>query len=308
MDGTFLPIVFFVILAPILLVVFHTRPGYMLAYFIWRLRPYNWRRGQYIEANGVKIYFEVHGQGEPLVLLHGGGTLIDCFYAQLPTFCRHFKVIAIDSRGHGRSSHGVAPLTYARMADDVIAVLDHLAIASSHLVGWSDGGITGLLMAIGHPGRLGRMVVIGANFHPEGITIKERKAIRETSAEKAHPVLRFLYAVFSPHPERWPRLWSDLKIMWENQPDLTTADLAAVTVPTLILIGDHDLITREHAEQMHAAIPGSRLYVISGASHSLPMEKPGRLNRLILQFLKGRGDHRLAAHQPDGRYQSFITC
>lgn len=84
------------------------------------------------------------------------------------------------------------------MTEDVIAVLDHLAIASSHLVGWSDGGITGLLMAIGHPGRIGRMMVIGANFHPEGITIKERKAIRETSAEKAHPVLRFLYAVFSP--------------------------------------------------------------------------------------------------------------
>ena len=288
MGWTFLSIVFFVIAAIALAVVRYTRPGYLLVYLFWRLRPDNWRRGRYIETNGVKIYFEVHGRGEPLVLLHGGGTLIDCFYAQLPAFSRHFRVIAIDSRGHGRSSHGLVPLTYSLMAADVLAILDHLGITCCHLVGWSDGGIVGLLLAIGHPERIGRLVTIGANFRPDGIKKEERDAARATRDGNAHPLLRFLYAVFSPHPERWPRLWSDLQLMWENLPDLTTADLAGVWAPTLILIGDHDIVSREHAEEMQTAIAGSELVVVAGASHSVLMERADKVNPLILQFLGER--------------------
>ncbi len=276
----------FGIAALTLSVVCRTRFGYLVAYLFWRLRPDNWGKGRYFKRDGASIYFEVHGRGEPLVVLHGGGTLIDCFYCQLPTFARYFTVIAIDSRGHGRSSHGPERLTYNLMAADVRAVLDHLGIASCHLVGWSDGGIIGLLLAIGNPERIGRMVLISANFRPDGIKKKEREATRATKAEKAHPLLRFLYAVFSPHPERWPRLWSDLQGMWETLPGLNAADLASVRAPSLILIGDHDIVSPEHAAEMHAAIAGSELAVVAGASHSLLMEKADKVNPLILHFLR----------------------
>ncbi|MEX2481060.1 MAG: alpha/beta fold hydrolase [Gammaproteobacteria bacterium] len=235
--------------------------------------------------NGIELYYEIHGSGEPLLLLHGGFGHTGSWHAQLPVLAAHFQVIAIDSRGHGRSSLGREPLSYALMADDVLALLDTLGIERAHLLGWSDGGNIGLEIAIRAPQRLGHLVAFGANYHPEGL--------RDDAADNARfqayiARAREEYAERSPHPERWEEFAANISKMWAEQPNYSETELGAIRSPVLVLAGaEEEAIEISHVEAMARLIAEATLSIMPGTGHFALWEQPEAFNRIVLEFLTG---------------------
>ena len=262
-------------------VYFDTVAGYMLKYVYWRSCNDEGGVGAYAAVNGINVYYEIHGDGHPLVLLHGGATSIEIFFGQLPVLAKSFKVYAFDSRGHGRSSRGQAPLSYALMAADTIAALDALGVQRAHLVGWSDGGNIGLYLAVHYPERIDRLVVISANFRPEGLKAESMRP----GESYAGRLTEYWFKLLSPAPDNWPRLKVDLQQLWDTKPTLSEADLGGITAPTLIIAGEQDIVTPAHIEKMHHAIKGSVLQVIPGTTHSLLWQRPRLVNKMIIDFL-----------------------
>ena len=157
--------------------------------------------GQYVTANGVKTYYEVHGEGEPLLLLHGGAVpAIESFALQTPELAKHFKVILPERRGHGRTADVDGPITYDLMAQDTIAFMEALAIKSAHLVGWSDGANVGMLVAISRPDLVKKLVSISGNFHVDGLTQQFK-----TFVERVTPDPLLSRGVVQGNQPGWPR-------------------------------------------------------------------------------------------------------
>lgn len=239
--------------------------------------------GQTANVNGIDLYYEIHGDGPPLLLLHGGLGSAAYFQNQIPVLAEKYQVIAVDSRGHGRSSFDEQPINYALMAADVLALMDQLGIDKADLVGWSDGGIIGLDMAINHPERLNKVVAYGANYDPSGV----RADIGES--EKFNAYIEQAagdYQTLSPAPERWDEFLNNIGNMWATEPNYTEAQLAAITTPMLILDGeDEEAIDTDHTRKMASLIPGAELVLIPGTGHFAFWEKPEEFNQIILNFL-----------------------
>ena len=233
---------------------------------------------RHADVNGVRIVYRVHGHGPKLLLLHGGGSQSLALARQILDFGHQFTVIAPDSRGQGGSSDNRDTLSYHVMAEDMVALLDRLRIARADVVGWSDGGIIGLDLAIHHPDRVRKLVVFGANFTPEGVNPDVlawlRRAWAEDSTAAAADVTEPL-----PFEARLHRLWL-------TQPRMTPAQLHSIESPTLVAVGDHDLPRFEHTLELMRAIPGAQLCVIPGATHAVLIERANLTDRIVLEFLK----------------------
>jgi pimeloyl-ACP methyl ester carboxylesterase len=244
------------------------------------------RGGEYLEAGGIRTYYETAGAGEPLVLLHGGMCPAETFDGQTPALAGEYRVYVPERRGHGRTPDVEGPITYDVMAADTIAFMDAAGIPSAHLVGFSDGALVALLVALRRPDLVRRLVLIGqaVNFEhmrPEMNTLMER-----LSVDDLPPMLRALYASVSPDgPEHFDVVFDKLASLWRTDPGIGFAQLERVTAPTLVLFGDRDMISLEHAAAMQRALPDVQVGVVPGASHGLPMEKPEVTNRLLLDFL-----------------------
>ncbi len=261
----------------------------MVSYLAWRAFSADSGTGARADLNGIRLYYETHGSGEPLLLMHGGTAFIESFYAQIPALARGHRIIAPDSRCHGRSTDGEGPLSYGLMASDMLALIDRLKLGRVDIVGWSDGGIIGLDLAIHHPSRVGRLVMIGSNFRADGMTAGSIAKLKTLTPDD--PLLedaRAFYRRIAPDPSRWPVLFGKVKTMWLTQPQYTAADLAKVRAKTLVILGENDDIRREHGQEMARRIPGARLVIIPGASHMAPMEKPDELNKVIVDFLHSK--------------------
>jgi pimeloyl-ACP methyl ester carboxylesterase len=246
---------------------------------IWKVFSGKAHGGQYIAVDDIKIYCETFGAGRPVLVLHGGlGSIEDMSYQIRALAASHF-VIAVDSRGHGRSTDASAPLSYSRMSDDMVQVLDHLKVDQVDVVGWSDGGIIGLDLAMRHPERVRRLVAIGANFDVDGLDV--------IPTVETVPRTPFLYWLLAPDPAHWPDFYRKVVTMWRTQPQYTVSDLGHIKAPTLVMAGEYDLIKREHTDQLAQAIPGSQESVIAGATHAVALEKPEIVNSKILNFLDG---------------------
>ena len=231
----------------------------------------------------IDLYYEIHGQGEPLLLLHGGLGNADFWSNQIPEFSRHYQVIAVDSRCHGRSTDSDEALSFSVMANDVVALLDHLSMESAHLVGWSDGGILGLEMAIHHPQRVRRIVAYGANYDPSGV---------RPDATENPEFLAYVsrageeYAKVASNPAGFNGLIGKIMTMYQSQPDYAAEDLARIDAPVLILDGDADeVIELEHTRTLAELIPTAELCLIPGTGHMAPWQKPAQFNRIVLDFL-----------------------
>lgn len=232
----------------------------------------------YAAVGGLKMYYEVHGEGPPLLLLHGGaGSIPDRWF---PYFTPQFRVIAVEQMGHGRTADAVdRPFHYHDMAEDTVELMRELEIDSAVVVGYSDGGIIGLDIAVHHPERVTKLVVTGANARSDGYTAANLEYARTFDPDD-EPVSDS-YASLSPDgADHWPIFLGRLKPMWSNEPSFTHEDLQRIEAPTLLIVGDRDIVTPEHAVEMFRSIPGAQLCVVPDAGHGvMPRET-------ILTFLE----------------------
>jgi pimeloyl-ACP methyl ester carboxylesterase len=240
----------------------------------------------YIDVAGLRTWHEVSGAGDPVVLLHGafGGAL--SFAAQTPALvAAGFRVHVPERRGHAHTPDVAGPLTYSVMADDTIDYLTTALDDPAHLVGWSDGAVVGLLVALRRPDLVGRLVLIGQYYNSAG---KRPDSVLEEmmSAPEAKTFLRAAYDPFTPDgPEHFDVVYDKTMHMIATEPELHLADLAAVRAPTLVLQGDRDEVTVQHSSDVVAAIPDARLAVLPG-THGLPIESPDVVNALLVAFLR----------------------
>jgi pimeloyl-ACP methyl ester carboxylesterase len=236
-------------------------------------------------VNGIRLWYAVFGRGEPVILLHGGLANANYWGHQVRALQRHYQVIVMDSRGHGRSSRNQEPYGYDLMASDVVALLDHLKIRKTAIVGWSDGAIIGLDIAMKHPERVSRLFAFAANSDPSGVADIASSDVFNAYIARAGEE----YKRLSPTPNEYKSFVAEITKMWESQPKWTGSDLAAIKVPTWIVDGDHDeAIKRENTEFMAANIPGAGLLIQPEVSHFSFLQDPEQFSDDVLHFL-GRG-------------------
>jgi pimeloyl-ACP methyl ester carboxylesterase len=244
--------------------------------------------GAYVDIGGVNTWYDEEGSGEPLVLLHGGLSTNETWGAQTPVFAERFRVVAPERRGHGHTADAPGPLTYAAMATDTVGFLDRVIGGPAHLVGWSDGGIVGLMVAIARPDLVRKLVAIGANYDTTGVVpeVEDMFASMDPDAEEM-AMFRSLYQMHSPDgPEHWPVVLGKFAEMTQREPHIPVGELARISAPTLVVAGDDDMVSLEHTVALFRAIPNSELAVVPGASHAVAIEKPELLNRIVLDFLE----------------------
>jgi pimeloyl-ACP methyl ester carboxylesterase len=240
---------------------------------------------EYASINGIEIYYEIHGDGEPLLLLHGGMGWSGDLEFQIDYFSRTYKVIAPASRGHGRTTDGPPPLTYDLMADDMIKLLDHLGVDSSFVIGFSDGGNIGLILSHKYPDRIRKLVAVGSNFRPDGLT-KEAITTTTDATSESWPKTADLYRKLNPYPNHWTEFFAKVKTLWLSSAILSQQQIQKIEVKTMVVVGDRDDIRIEHTIKLFESIPDAQLCVIPGASHFVLWEKPELVNGIIAGFLK----------------------
>ncbi len=240
----------------------------------------------FVQADGAKIFYARYGQGSPVILLHGGLANANYWGNQIPALARQHDVIAIDLRGHGRSTIAASPMSYNLIAADVLAVMDALVIRRAAIVGWSDGAIAGLSLAIKHPDRVERLFAFGANYDLRGLVPKgsHTDVFARYTARTAEE-----YRSLSPHPDQYQNLVQRMTRMWATEPHFSAADLARIRIPVAIADGDRDeIIKAQHTRDMATAIPSSTLIIESGVSHFAVLQNPDQFNADLLRFLAQR--------------------
>jgi pimeloyl-ACP methyl ester carboxylesterase len=237
----------------------------------------------YAPVNGIKMYYAVYGEGDPILLIHGGLANSDYWANPVAALSKTHKVIVADSRGHGRSSWTKERIGYDLMASDYLALLDTLKIPKTAIVGWSDGGIIGLDIAMHHPERVTKLFAQAANVTTDGLKPGLDKTpafgafIRRSAGEHRR---------LSPAPLQNKAFLALIEKMWASEPNWTKAQISQIRVPTAIVLGDHDeAIKRDHTEYMADAIPGAKLIILKNVSHFAMLQDPDGYTKAILDFL-----------------------
>lgn len=240
--------------------------------------------GERIEINGHPTWVDQRGEtGDTVLLLHGGMSNSDVLLEVLgASLAERHRLVAFDRRGHGFTADTDAAFHYDDMAAETIGVLEEVVRGPAHIVGWSDGGIVGLLVALSRPDLVNRLVLIGANFHFEGVLPLE------LDPDSALPAMMLQsYAERSPDgAEHFEDAFGKFMTMATTEPTLTVDDLRKVTAPTLVMVGDDDLIRMDHTCALYESLPAGQLCVVPRASHALPIEYPDETARNVLSFLE----------------------
>ncbi len=232
----------------------------------------------YINSGDAKIHCESYGNksNPALVLLHGNGEELHYFDPQIEYFSENYHIIAIDSRGHGKSSLGTSPLDFNIMAKDVVNVMDALLIEKTHIIGFSDGANLALHLALLAPERIYSMILIGANYSPAGLRLSSRILI----------ILKYVWlkiiSLFSGKTKKQAAIWN----LMVRHPKLTIKDISKIRIPTLIITGKNDVVTQKQNDDMHKVIKGSGRIIMSGADHFLSRKKSTEFNKIASEFLK----------------------
>jgi len=239
----------------------------------------------YADVNGLHLYYEIHGEGAtPLVLLHGGVMTIELTYAPLlPALAQRHRLIGLDFQAHGRTADIDRDLTYANLASDVVGLLDHLGIDRAHVMGHSMGGGTALELAVNHPERLRSVVAISASVRPDGMhpDLADPSTYATSTrmpTEQDFAQMAAAYAAVAPYPERFADLPARSMTSLNGWNGWTDEQLAGISAPMLIVIGDHDFTTSAHAALMQELIPRSQLAILPGTTH---MQAPRRADLLL---------------------------
>jgi pimeloyl-ACP methyl ester carboxylesterase len=239
--------------------------------------------GKYASVNGLKMYYEVHGTGKPLVLLHGAFG----WAATYPTLAKNRQVIAVELQGHGHTADVDRPLTIEQMADDVAELLKQLKIEQADFFGYSMGGCVGLAIAIRHSSLVGKLAINGSHFSKteDAFDAATFKQLRSLPADFAPAVLKDHYDKVAPNPKNWPQLVAKVKKMVLEFKGFTPEQMKSIKSPVLITLGDRDGIRPEHAVEMFRLIPNSQLAIIPGADHLTLWMNPDKLLPAIAAFL-----------------------
>ena len=235
-------------------------------------------------VNGIEMYYATYGAGDPVLLIHGGLGHADIWTHQVNDLMQDHLVIVADTRGHGRSTRSDEPYGYALMASDYLALLDYLKVDKVDLVGWSDGGIIGLDIAMHHPERLDQLFAHAANITVDGVdpTVGD------------DPVFMGIYATWmgedygrmSKTPDQFEAFVAQISEMWATQPNWTDDQVKAITVPTAVVVGEHDeAILPAHTEKIAALIPGSKLVILPGTSHFAMLQAPEEYTAAVRAFI-----------------------
>ncbi|MBQ1449800.1 MAG: alpha/beta fold hydrolase [Eggerthellaceae bacterium] len=217
----------------------------------------------------IQLHYTEHGSGEPLILLHGNGEDSSYFEHQIAFFQDRYRVIAVDTRGHGKSPRGTAPLTLNQFADDLSAFMDELDIASAHILGFSDGANVAMLFALAHPTRVKSLVLNGGNLFPEGLTEQTRREIDE----------EYEQAVATNDEDQL-----ELLRLMIDEPHIDPVQLSGLNMPTLVVAGTDDMIEEAHTRLIAESIPNAQLTLIEG-THFIAFENPDAFNRVVSEFL-----------------------
>jgi pimeloyl-ACP methyl ester carboxylesterase len=234
-------------------------------------------------VNGIAIHYAIYGKGSPVIFLHGGLANTDYWGNQVTAVAAHHTVILMDSRGHGRSTRDTRPYGYDLMADDVVALMDSLKIAKADIVGWSDGSILGIDLALRHKERVGRVFAFAANTVTSGVIdgVEKNPTFAAYIARAGRE-----YAAQSATPKQYDSFVEQISKMWAEQPNWSDAELKAIDTPILVVDGDHDeAIKREHTEYIAATIPHAGLLILPNTSHFAFLQDPRQFNFAILHFL-----------------------
>jgi pimeloyl-ACP methyl ester carboxylesterase len=234
--------------------------------------------GHTFTHDGVRLYYEVYGAGEPLLMVHGNGGSIADLAAQIAHFRQRFKVIAMDSRDQGKSADSPDKLTYEKMTDDLAALLDHLKSEPVNVLGWSDGGIEALLLGIRHPAKVKKLVAMAANLNPSD------RALRPDVLA----LIKDMMAAVPAADRGTPQGRRELKVtgMMLEEPNIDVKALEAITAPTLVLASDHDVIVDKHTLDIFHHIPNSQLAIFPNATHLIPFDDPVTFNATVERFLR----------------------
>ena len=234
-------------------------------------------------VNGIEMYYATYGAGDPVLLIHGGLGNADIWQAQVADLMKDHLVIVADSRGHGRSTRTAEPFGYDLMSSDYLALLDYLKIDKVDLVGWSDGGIIGLDIAMTHPERLDHLFAQAANITTDGVN----PAVATDAVFGSYiDWMSKDYARLSPTPDQFEAFVGQISEMWASQPNWTDAQVAAITVPTEIVVGDHDeAILPAHSEKIAGLIPGAKLVILPDASHFAMLQAPDEYTAAVRAFI-----------------------
>jgi len=228
--------------------------------------------------DGVKLYYETYGQGAPLLVVHGNGGSIRDMAAQIEHFRKRYRVIAMDSRDQGRSADSPDKITYEKMTDDLAALLDHLKTGPVYVIGWSDGGIEGLMLGMRHPGKVKKIAAMAANLNPSD------KAVRP----EVLALIRSMLGEMPAAARNTPEGKRELKVtgMMLDEPNVDLSALSRVTAPTLILASDHDVIDDHHTVDIYQHLPSGQLAIFPNATHAIPYDDPVLFNATIERFFR----------------------
>ena len=240
-------------------------------------------RSGYAPVDGIRIWYAIFGHGEPVILLHGGLANANYWGNQIRKLQQHYRVVVMDSRGHGRSTRNGQPYGYDLMAADVIGLMDFLKIRKAAIVGWSDGAIIGLDIAMHHPDRVSKLFAFAANSDPSGVADIAHSPVFNAFIARAQKE----YEALSPTPGQFNAFVAQITRMWQTQPNWTASDLHRITVPTWIVDGDHDVaIKRSNTEFMAANIPDAGLLLQPEVSHFSFLQDPEQFTNDVLHFLQ----------------------
>jgi pimeloyl-ACP methyl ester carboxylesterase len=232
--------------------------------------------GKFANINGIKIYYETYGTGEPLLLLHGNHQSIAAFEQQILEFSKYYKVIAVDTRGHGQSTTDNKNYSYDLFAEDMNLLLEELKIDSINILGWSDGGNTGLILAMKHPEKVKKLITMGANIFIDNSVI-DKGTLKEVTKRIAS-----LKSDTSFESKNSVEIYS----MLLNEPKHTFEELNQIKAPVLVMAGEKDLIKEAHTKGIAQHIKNSMLKIVKNETHEFPQDNPKYFNEIVLVFLK----------------------
>ncbi len=241
--------------------------------------------GHYAAVHGLRMYYEVHGAGPAVLVLHGGMSSIPVWPTAIEYFSKAYEVVAPEQMGHGRTADDMSrPMDYHAMAEDTAELLRQLKIARVYVLGHSDGAIVGLDLAIHHPDLVIKLAAAGADIdHPPA----PKPGEHVTTAADIPVFIREPYERISPDgPAHWPILFARVLRMWQTQPNFTDGELKGIAAPTLIIAGDRDFEPPEYVVAMWRKIPGAELWIAANSTHGLPVRRAALFNEVVDTFFK----------------------